>query len=79
MSLVNVVVGNTEEAGKLIEMMNKNVAAFLYNIMRGWDMDEQYIEIFLSATVDPELVADMDNCHWDAKTNTLRMPKDEEN
>ena len=79
MSLVNVVVGNTEEAEKLMEMMNKIVAAFLYNMMRGWDMDEQYIEKLLSATVDPELVADMDNCHWDVKTNTLRTPKDEEN
>ena len=29
--------------------------------------------------MDPELVADMDNCHWDVKTNTLRTPKDEEN
>ena len=35
MSPVDVVVGNTEEAGKMIEMMNKNVAAFLYNAMRG--------------------------------------------
>ena len=71
MSRVNVVVGNTEEAGKLIEMMNKNVAAFLYNIMRAWNMDEQFAEKLLRATVDPELVDDMDSCHWDVKTNTL--------
>ena len=32
MSPVDVVVGNTEEAGKMIEMMNKNVAAFLYHV-----------------------------------------------
>ena len=29
--------------------------------------------------MDPELVADIDNCKWDAKTQTLRTPKDEEN
>ena len=37
MSPVDVVVGNTEEAGQMIEMMNKNVAAFLYNVMRACD------------------------------------------
>ena len=40
----------------MIEMMNKNVAGFLYNIMRGWNMDEQFIEELLPATMDPELV-----------------------
>ena len=79
MSPVDVVVGNTEEERKLIEMMNKNVAAFLYNIIRGWNMDEHFTEKLLRATVDPELVDDMDSCHWDVKTNTLRTPKDEEN
>ena len=63
----------------MIETLNKNVAAFLYHVMRGWNMDEHFIENLLCATVDPELVADIDNCKWDVKTNTLRTPKDEEN
>ena len=79
MSHVDVVVGNTEEAGKMIEMMNKNVAAFLHHVMRGWNMDEEFIGNLLCATVDPELVADIDNCKWDATAQTLRTPKDEEN
>ena len=47
--------------------------------MCGWNMDEHFIENLLRATVDPELVADIDNCHWDVKTDTLRTPTDEEN
>ena len=62
MSPVDVVVGNTEEAGKMIETMNKNVAAFLHHVMRGWNMDEEFIGNLLCTTVDPELVADTDNC-----------------
>ena len=42
-------------------------------------MDEEFIGNILCAIVDPELVADIDNCKWDAKTQTLRTPKDEEN
>ena len=40
---VGVVVGSTEGAGKIIEMMNKSVAAFLHHVMRGWNMDEEFI------------------------------------
>ena len=29
--------------------------------------------------MDPELVADIDNCKWDTTTQTLRTPRDEEN
>ena len=47
--------------------------------MCGWNMDEHFIENILCATVDPELVADIDNCKWDATTKTLRLPKDKEN
>ena len=78
-SPVDVVVGNTEEAGKMIEIMNKNVAAFLYHAMWGWNMDEEFIGNILCASVDPELVADIDNCKLDATTQTLRLPRDEEN
>ena len=49
--------------GKMIEMMNKSLAAFLYHVMRGWNMDEEFIGNLLCVTVDPELVADIDNCH----------------
>ena len=68
MSPLDVVEGNTEEAGKMIEIMNKNVEAFLYHVMRGWNMDEQFIGSLFRATMDPELVADIDNCHWDVNT-----------
>merc|ERR1711966_539255 len=79
MHSVDIVVGNTEEAGKLVEMMNKNVAAFLYHIMRSWNMDQHFIGKLLRTSVDPSMVNEMDKCHWDVKTNTLRTPQDEEN
>ena len=79
MSPVDVLIGNTEEASKMVEMMNKNVAAFLYYVTLEWDMDESFIKTLLSKTVDPELVADIVNCTWDKKTQTLCTPKDGEN
>ena len=42
MSPVDVVVGNMEEACKMIETTNKNVAAFLYHVMLEWNMDEEW-------------------------------------
>ena len=66
--------GRQHRGGRKIDkMMNKNVAAFLYNVMRGWNMDEQFIEKLLRATVVPELVADMDNCHWDSSACPVLM------
>ena len=63
MSPVDVVVGNTKEASKMIETMNKNIAAFLYHVlMREWDMDEEFIKSLSSKTVDHGLVAGIDNC-----------------
>ena len=70
MSPVDVVIVNTEEASKMVEMMNRNVAAFLSYVMLEWDMDESFIKTLLSKTVDPELVADIVNYMWDKKDIT---------
>ena len=78
-SPVDAVVANTEEASKMIETTNKILAAFLYHVMREWDMDEEFIKRLLSKAVNPKLVADINNCTWDKKTQTLCTPGDEEN
>ena len=46
MSPVDVVVRNTGEASKMIGMVNKNVAAFLYHVILKWDKDEGFIKSF---------------------------------
>ena len=61
-SPVDAVVANTEEASKMIETTNKIVTAFLYHVMREWDMDEEFIKRLLSKAVNPKLVADINNC-----------------
>ena len=61
MSPVDVAVANTEEASKMIEMMKKNVAAFLFHVSLEWDMDDEFIKRLLSKAVNPKLVADIDN------------------
>ena len=78
MNPVDVVIGNTEQASKMIGMMDKNVAAYLFYVMPEQGIDKGFIKTFLSKTVDPSLIAGIDNCTWDKTAQTLRTPKDEE-
>ena len=76
MNNVDVVVGNTPAAEKMVEMMNKNVAAYLTHMLPSLKIGETFIKNLLKASIDPSLIHEMVHCTWDAQTFTLTTPKD---
>ena len=76
---VDIVIGNAEEASKTMEMMNKILRHICTTLhMRVWKFDEEFVKLLLRKTVDPTLVADIENCTWDQDAKTMRTPKDKE-
>lgn len=74
---VDVVVGNCEEAERMLLMINKNPAAYFYYYMRDnvkWDAS--FMEGLVGKVMDPTLVKDVPNCTWDATTKVLTTPQD---
>ena len=72
----DVVVGNTPAAEKMVEMMNKNVAAYLTHILPSLGIGDTFIKNVLKASIDPSLIHEMVHCTWDAQTFTLTTPTD---
>ena len=76
MNNVDVVVGNTPAAEKMVEMMNKNVATYLTHMLPNLEIGETFIKNLLKASIDHSLIHEMVHCTWDAQTLTLTTPKD---
>ena len=77
---VDVVVGNCEEAERMMLMINKNPAAFFFYYLRDVaKVDAGFLKVLLEKTMDPTLVKDIDKCKWDAVAKVLTSPQDEEN
>jgi hypothetical protein len=79
MGHVDVVIGKTKEAEDMVEMMNKNVAAYLSNYLAEAGLPAALIKRLLEVSVDPTMLLDVRNCKWDAKTRTLTTPNDAAN
>ena len=74
---VDVVVGNCEEAERMLLMINKNPAAYFYYYMRDnvkWSAE--FMEGVVGKVMDPTLVKEVPNCTWDAATKVLTTPQD---
>jgi hypothetical protein len=75
---VDVVIGKTKEATDRVEMMNKNIAAYVHFNFPIEGVGEDLIERLLKISVDPELIKDIGKCKWDKKKLALTTPKDAE-
>jgi hypothetical protein len=64
------------EAECLVQMMNKQVGAFLYYFLLDTSLPEVFIKALLKETCDPMLVKEISNCDWDSDTQTLTTPKE---
>ena len=73
---VDVVVGNKPAAEKLVEMMNKKVAAYLTYMLPSLGIGDSFIKNLLKASIDPSLIHAMVHCTWDAQKFTLTTSKD---
>ena len=79
MAHVDVVIGKTNEAEEMVEMMNKNVAAYLSNYLAETGLPVALIKRLLGVSVDPTMPQDVVNCKWDTKTRTLTTHNDTAN
>ena len=59
------------EAERLVQMMNKQVAAFLYYFLVDASLPEDFIRSLLKKTRDPTLVQEINKCEWDSDTQSL--------
>jgi len=65
-----------EEAERLVQMMNKQVAAFLFYFLRDADLPEKFLMDLLTETCDLTLVGEISKCDWDKDTQTLTTPQE---
>ena len=78
MMSVDVVIGNTLAAEAMVEMINKNIAAYLTYFLPTIGCSKEFIKDLLSAAVDPSLLHEVEYCTWEEKTLALTTPKDVE-
>ena len=80
MGPVDVAVPNAEEAERMMLMMHKNSAAYLYFYLKSnTELGDVLVASLIRATMDPILVNSIEQCKWDAATRVLTTPEDEEN
>ena len=77
MKSVDVVIGNFKEGVAMVEMMNKNIAAYLYYFLPTTGMKVEFITRLVKCTIDPSLAKEINKFTWDEKNRTLTTPMDE--
>ena len=72
-----VIVPQTEEAERMIGMMNKNLPAFLYHMLLEIDFTEEIIKKLIKNSCDTSLVAQIPLCVWNSNLRSLTTPEEE--
>jgi hypothetical protein len=67
----HLIIPNTPEAERLVEMMNKNLPAFLQYTLKEQGLPDGFITDLLKNSCEASMLAEMSRCTWDAKTRTL--------
>ena len=78
MGVVDAVFPNTEEHERLIDMMNKQMAAFLRNYLHDKQASMPFINELMKNCVEPALNHSAHRCKWDGETATLTTPEEED-
>ena len=64
-----------KEAERLLQMMNNQVAAFLFYFLTvNAALPSKFVMDLLKATCDATLVAEISDCEWDPTTQTITTP-----
>jgi hypothetical protein len=67
-----------EEAERIVHMLNKQVAAFLfYYLTTIAALPKTFVMELLKATCDATLVSEIDDCQWDPETMTITTPHEQ--
>ena len=75
---VEAVVPNMPEAETMVEMINKNVVAYLTHYLKDEGMPAMFVTDLLKASCDPSLFHNLTKCKWDKEKKMLITPEDEE-
>ena len=75
---VEAVVPNMPEAETMVEMINKNVVAYLTHYLMDENMPTAFVTDLLKASCDPSLFHNLSKCKWDKGKKILTTPEDEE-
>jgi hypothetical protein len=62
------------EAKRLVQMMNKQVVAFLFYFLKDASLPQKIVMDLIKATCNATLVAKIPECKWDPKTQTITTP-----
>jgi hypothetical protein len=65
------------KAERLVGMMNKNLPAFLWHMLREQGFQEDFITKLIKGACEATQVNEMHKCKWDSSTQTLTTPKEE--
>jgi hypothetical protein len=58
----HIIIPNTPEAERLVGMMNKNLPAFLSNMLKEQGFPKEFIKDLIKKSCEASLVADMHHC-----------------
>ncbi len=67
----HIIIPNTPEAERLIGMMNKNLPAFLLNVLKEQGLPEEFINDLLKNSCEATMLAKMHQCKWDPVNRVL--------
>ncbi len=73
---MHLVIPNTPEAKRLIGMMNKNLPAFLFHMLKEQGLPNKFLNELPQKSCEATMLTDMHCCKWDA-TNRVITTKDE--
>ena len=72
----HLVVPNTPEAERMINMMNKKLPAYLYHTLIEHRLPEDFVEELLEKSCEATMLAERHRCKWDTATKTLTTVED---
>ena len=67
MKSADAVIGNSKEGAAMVEMMNKNMAAYLFFFLPTTGMEVEFIKRLVKCTIDPSFAKEISKCTWDEK------------
>ena len=71
MGPVQVVIPNTPKAERMILMMNKNVPAYVGNMLKDQGMPETFLMELIRKSCCPTQISEMATCTWDSDSRSL--------
>ena len=72
----HLVVPNTPEAERIINMMNKNLPAYLYHTLIEHGLPVEFVGELLEQSCEATMLAERHRCKWDTATKTLTTVED---